>query len=207
MNSAVSIRRFFFVLAVVALLSACAARPPTGVDRNQLWQSHLARINQLAHWQARGRVGVRAADDGWNASFDWRQQDRIFSIRISGPFGRGVVELEGNPRYVLLKQAGQEPRVAENADSLLQQQTGWTLPVIGLRYWLLGVPAPDLPEQHRLEGDGLLASLEQSGWTIEYLDYQQVDGYRLPARLKLVNGDIHVKLIASDWQLAGNRGR
>lgn len=184
------------------ILSACASRPPLAVDTERLWRSHQALMQELKTWSATGRVGVTADSDGWTASFVWRQSDAFFHIRIHGPFGRGVVELEGNPQRVTLIQAGQPPRHAKDADALLYQQSGWKLPVSGLRYWILGLPVPGQPERHRLDREGKLVALQQDGWRIEYASYHRLDGRHLPKKIQLVNGDLRVKLIASDWQLS-----
>ncbi len=190
-----------FLFSVSLLVTACATRSPVVVDGERLWQSHRMALVDLTNWQTRGRVGVIASDEGWSASFNWRQQQADYWIRISGPFGRSIVELVGNPRFVMLNEGGKKALVARSADVLLEQRTGWTLPVDGLRYWIVGLPAPNLPERHTVDSQGHLSSLNQSGWLIEYKSYQQVDSYRLPRKLQMVNGDVRVKLIARDWQI------
>ena len=188
---------FIFVL----LISSCATRSPVSIDGEVLWQSHKLALMELKIWQTRGRVGVIAANEGWSAAFDWRQQQAEYWIRISGPFGQSIFELEGKPRYVMLKTGEKEAQIARSADVLLEQQTGWALPVDGLRYWIVGLPVPGLPEKHTVDSQGQLSSLNQSGWQIEYKSYQQVDGYRLPKKLHMVNKDVRVKLIAKKWQV------
>ena len=196
-----AILSFLTAAILVLLVTACATVSPVVVERERLWQSHRTALVDLTNWQTSGRVGVITANEGWSASFDWRQQQADYWIRISGPFGRSLVELVGKPRYVRLKEGGKKALVAQSADVLLEQRTGWTLPVDGLRYWIVGLPVPGFPEQHTVDSQGNLSSLNQAGWLIEYKSYQQVDGYRLPRKLQMVNGDVRVKLIASDWQV------
>src|SRR3546814_8106960 len=44
----------------------------------------------------------------------------------------------------------------------------------GLRWWVLGLPAPNAPPQIELDGQGRLAALTQVGWTLQYQEYQDV---------------------------------
>lgn len=189
------------VLSLLFLLTSCATRPLQVADPEQHWQAHLERVAGLQAWQASGRVGVKAGSDGWTASFSWRQRGDNYHVRIHGPLGSGVIDLQGTPQRVVLKQTGKPLRTAQNPEQLLYQATGWSFPVSGLKSWILGVPVAGQPEQHRLNAAGSLQSLLQAGWEIDYRDYQQVDGLNLPAKLLLSNGDIHVKLIARQWQL------
>ncbi len=194
-------RGFLVAITSLLLVASCATRLPPVANPEQRWQAHLASVAGLQSWRASGRVGVKTGDDGWTASFSWRQTGDDYSIRIHGPLGRGLVELAGNPDRVLLMQTGQPVRVAQSPEALLYQATGWSFPISGLRYWILGVPVAGQAERHSLNAGGGLQRLHQAGWEIEYSDYQPVDGMNLPVKLKLANGDIRVKLIAREWQL------
>ncbi len=191
-------------LSVFSLLfiSSCATRQPRVADPEQHWQKHLASVAGLPSWRVSGRVAVKTEQDGWTASFSWRQTGDDYTIRLHGPLGRGMVELSGNPQRVLLKQSGQPVQSAASAEDLLFQATGWMFPVSGLRYWILGVPVPGQKEQHSLSADGSLQRLDQAGWQTDYKKYHQVEGLNLPAKLHLANGKIEVKLIAREWQLS-----
>lgn len=195
------IQGFIIVVTSVMLIAGCATRLPQVADPEQHWQSHLARVAALHVWRATGRVGVKQGNEGWTASFSWRQSGDDYSIRIHGPLGRGMVELVGNSQRVMLKQTGQPVQTASSPEALLFQATGWSLPVSGLRYWILGVPVAGQQEWHTLNASGGLQRLQQAGWEIEYTEYRQVDGLSLPAKLRLINGDIQVRLIAKAWQL------
>jgi outer membrane lipoprotein LolB len=191
-------------LSVFSLLfiSSCATRQPQVADPELHWQKHQASVASLPSWRASGRVAVKTEQDGWTASFSWRQTGDDYTIRLHGPLGRGMVELVGNSQRVQLKQSGQPVQVASSAEDLLFQATGWLFPVSGLRYWLLGVPVQGQKEQHSLNTDGSLQRLEQAGWQTDYTQYQQIDALNLPVKLRLTNDKIQVKLIVKDWQMS-----
>jgi outer membrane lipoprotein LolB len=80
---------------------------------------------------------------------------------------------------------------------------GWTMPVEGMRYWAIGLPAPDSkPERQQLDDQGRLLELSQSGWTIEYRRYQPVGEVELPDKIFMQNHKLNVKLVVERWQLS-----
>src|SRR3546814_6154436 len=70
----------------------------------------------------------------------------------------------------------------------------------GLRWWVLGLPAPNAPAQIELDAQGRLAALTQVGWTLQYQEYQDVGGIALPRRFEAKNQQITLKLIADEWK-------
>ena len=189
-------------LVVVATLAACATRPPVSAPATQAaWLAHRASIEALTHWQVQGRVAVRAEDEGWSAHFDWKQTDQDYQIRLRGPFGQGAVELHGNGQGVWLKRADHAPVFAVNPELLLQQETGWRLPVAGLSSWLRGLPVAG-DEHNNLQWDehGRLREVEQNGWQIVYRSYELQGEVQLPEKLQLSRDSLLVKFVIDDWQ-------
>lgn len=195
---------FYRLLLVGTLLAlgACAPRlPQPPADSEAVWLAHLASVGTLNDWRVQGRVAIRNNADGWHADFDWRQQGGNYRLRLRGPFGQGAVELRGDDSGVWLERQDQAPVYARNVDLLLQEETGWLLPVSGLQHWLLGVPVDDQPAVLDWDDRGLLRSLQQDGWQIDYRRYQAVGGQHLPDRLQLERSALRVKVVIDEWQL------
>lgn len=194
--------RALCLVALAMLLAACATVPPrgTGGDAEQLWHSRQAALTALTNWSFTGRIGITLGDQGWHAVLDWRQHDRHFDIRISGPLGQGVGELHGGPDGVLLLTSDHQQSRAADAESLLHAQFGWWVPVSGLQYWLRGLPDPRQAAQTTLDDYGRLTQLQQSGWDIRFTRYVQHVGLALPDRLTLSNDRMKVKLIVETWR-------
>jgi len=188
--------------ALLLLSSACATRPPVPESAPEsVWLAHRDRVETLSAWQVQGRVAIRRDDDGWNAAFDWLQQGASYRLRLRGPFGQGAVELHGDDNGVWLQRQDQPPVYARSVDRLLQEETGWQLPVLGLQDWLRGIPVNDQPAVLGWDRQGLLQSLQQDGWRIDYQRYRGVAGQQLPDRLKLLRDTLQVKVVVDDWQL------
>jgi len=181
------------VLLAVLLLAGCATTP---VPRSS------ESAAGLSAWQLNGRVSLTRGEEGWHASLHWQQQADRFFLKISGPLGQGGFQLSGDSRGVVLVDADGQTFAARDADALLQQVTGWQLPVTGLRYWIRGLPVPGAAAaQVRQDDAGRLSHLDQSGWAVNYDRYQIVNSISLPGKLKLVHDDISVRIVVDKWEL------
>lgn len=199
----------FFVLLSAAMLSACATRPvvsPAVVSLQQRtadWQLHRQALARLDHWSFSGRVAVRdRLEESWNAGLAWQQRADGFDIRLSGAFGRQAARLSGRKGYAMIETSGHAALSASSVELLMEEQLGWSVPVQGFRYWLIGSPAPGVIDRYSLDEAGRLAELEQSGWQIRYLSYQAVDGLDLPRKLELENPRLRIRLVIDEWQLS-----
>jgi outer membrane lipoprotein LolB len=192
-----------FLLLPLCLVAACATRPVlTAAARSELWQQHQLAMAALDKWEARGRVAVRVENKGWTAGLRWQQQGGSYSARVTGPLGRGLYELSSDGGNVQLRTQDNRLLYAPDAESLMQQNLGWSIPVSGFIYWIRGLPAPDSrPADMTLDEGGRLRSLEQDGWRISYDGYLPRGGYELPQKITLTRDDFMLKLIIHDWEV------
>jgi outer membrane lipoprotein LolB len=92
--------------------------------------------------------------------------------------------------------------VAGDAESLMREHLGWSIPVAGAEYWLRGLIAPDSePTYVRRDETDLLTDLEQDGWRVSILKRTEVDGFDLPAKLFLHYRDLKVRIVVNSWTL------
>lgn len=206
-----SVDRFFLMmsaafsrwvwLAGFLVLGSCATRPPVSPPGSEAsWLAHQAELETLTHWRVQGRIAVRTASEGWSANFDWQQGGEEYRIRVRGPFGQGAVELHGDGLGVWLKRADQPPVFAQNPEALLEQETGWQLPVAGLASWLRGLPVPGGQPDIAWDEQGRLLRIEQNGWQISYSRYLAQKEFQLPEKLRMQRDSLQVKFIIDDWQ-------
>ncbi len=187
------------------LLSGCAAlpeAPPPEMPPEQALELREQRLEAIRNWTCVGRVGATNGRDSLSASMRWVQNRDAYRIRLSGPLGQGLVDVIGSHAGVSLRTGDRGDFFAPSPEALLDEEFGWRLPVSGLRYWILGLPVPDAEVSSReLDVYGRITRLEQSGWRIEYLDYVQVEGVDLPARLELVHPELSARIAVRRWQL------
>ncbi|MFQ5488633.1 MAG: lipoprotein insertase outer membrane protein LolB [Gammaproteobacteria bacterium] len=191
-------------LLLGTLLSACATVGPAGGDGAQLaWARHRASLGAMENWDLQGRIAVRTAQEAWQARLVWRQRRERFEIDVLSVFGQRLAQLSGGPGGVELRLSRGRRFRARDAAGLLQEQLGWSLPVAGLRHWVLGLPAPGAVAQRTLDGDGRLLALVQQGWTIGYRRYRSTDGRDLPGQVILQRDDLRLRLVVDRWGIGG----
>jgi outer membrane lipoprotein LolB len=164
------------------------------------WPQRQTQLTALKQWSAEGSIGARSSKQGLNASFAWQQQTNDYTIQLFGPLGIHRTQLAGNKQQVTL-QTSDQTYSARNPEILLQQRTGWRLPVSNLYYWLRGLPAPNTRYIKTLDEQHHIVQLKQAGWDVQYLGYTPVKHLDLPERILLTNPQWQVRLVIHNWQL------
>ena len=174
--------------AVIVLLAACAQRPQQNTIPENLqahWNQHQQQVAELSNWDIMGKLGIRTPAQSNSARINWQQQNQHFDIRVTTLLGQGVATLSGSSGDVYLNIAGRGEFTTHNPEALLLQELGWTLPVGVLNYWVRGIPAPQSQANYQLNEQGLLDTLQQAGWQLQFSRYQQLESHRLPGKILL----------------------
>lgn len=185
-------------LLLTLLLSGCVTPPPVTTQTSQ-WLSHQQQLETLKYWQLRGKVALFTEKNRRSANLFWQQHDERSEMRLSGPLGKELLSLHFSPGQVKLKVDGEEHQ-GQDAEQLLYELTGWTIPVSSLPNWLLGLPAEhqyQLSDAHRLAE---ITSQDQH-WQVAYQNYQDVSPYILPRQLSITGVETRIKLSINQWQI------
>ncbi|NCF14872.1 MAG: outer membrane lipoprotein LolB [Gammaproteobacteria bacterium] len=193
-------RLVFLSTAVLVLLAGCATTPES-IDLPDIdsWDTRTDVLGSIENWEFKGRIAVKAGDDGFNGKFNWAQQDSDFSATVGGPLGMGTVRIEGDGQLITLTDNDGVETVLHDPEVELRWRYGWTIPVTSLRYWALGIPDPATPSTTRLDEQGLLSRLEQSGWVVEISKYHEGGGQQMPRVLTATNPDTRVRMVIDRW--------
>lgn len=199
----ISFIRNALLLGMISILGACSSltKPdkPSGAADPALWQKHQQQVSQLDTWDISGKISIRHPQQSGSGALSWHQQHESFDIHVSGPLGQGSVRLTGKPGQVQLT-TNQQQLGATSAEQLMQQQLGWSVPIGQLLWWIRGLPSPDSPHQLQLNNDSLAYQIRQSGWQLDYLNYQSGSlGYPLPQRIKAYGPDLELTLFIRQW--------
>jgi len=183
------------------LLFAGCVTPRHGVPLPDLggWETRTEVLGSLRHWEFKGRIAVKAGDEGFNGKLRWKQNAEEFRATVSGPLGIGTVRIEGDGRSASLTDNDGVRTELGDVESELQYRYGWTIPVASLRYWALGIPDPTIPAETEFGDDGQLASMRQANWQVDFTQYREGGGQLLPRRLNAVNDDVRVRLVIDNW--------
>ncbi len=185
-------------LLLVLLAAACRTVPVAApVD----WPAEKRARQELSAWSLSGRAAVATESDGWSAGIRWLQEGTASELNLSGALGIGGVRVRSDGAAFTVDTSKGEHIEAADASAALEQAIGVPLPVTNLRYWLLGVPAPDSPASEEQGDNGHLARLEQDGWVITYDRYVPRGERTLPARVVMERAPVRVRVVVDQWDL------
>jgi len=185
--------RSAIILFLFALLSACTITKNTVEPKPS--------INQIDKWYFEGKIGLRQQQRAQSAFIKWRQELSDFNIELHGPFGKGRTTIEKRGKLVKLRDAKQELH-AETPEELFFKASGMSMPVSWLQFWLLGKPAPEAQLLNPIKDEfGRLSQFKQGNWEVTYSKFKVVDGYSLPAKLRVTNTDYQLSLAIKSWQI------
>ena len=197
--------RAVLLLAGTALFAACTTltgRAPTGAGNEPAWAARVAQLAALDSWELSGRVGVVTAKDGGSGSLDWRQQGAVLSFDFRGPLGAGAVHMQGDAQALHVQSSRGDDFVTADPEQDFTSHLHMPMPVLSMRYWLLGIPDPAAPYEKTVDARGEPVTLEQRDWRVEYQEYAEVQGLELPVRFTLTRGEVRIKVAVSEWNLS-----
>ena len=187
--------RLIFVagnLMVLLLLPACI-----GQHLENYPDVRRSELLTMQDWSLQGKLAVRSDQGNASLRFSWAQTREKFDLILTGPLGQVLARVSGERGKVTLLSAGNEPVISEDVESLIFQLWGWQLPVNQMRFWVRGLPAPDVPHDVDYHADGSTRKLQQLGWQVRYLRYRE----GLPVRLELLRSAVKLLLVVKEWHL------
>ena len=188
-------------LVCALLLTACATtRDSVRLPELGTWDDRLNTLSGLNEWEFRGRIAVKAGDDGFNGRLRWIQDNDSFSATVGGPIGIGTVRIAGNGASVVLTDKDGVDTELDDAELDMRYRYGWTIPVQSLRFWALGIPDPALPAEKEFNEEGQLVKLAQRGWAVTISRYRLGGGQLMPNRLTASNADTRVRIVIDNWR-------
>ncbi len=194
----------FGLLCILFLMASCARHhgpAPEGHFQVIPRYQRQAELAQMTHWQIKGAFSITQHAKRHSAHFTWNQLGNDeYRIRISSALDLYHVYLLGRHGSVTMWRSDRDFETAKSAERLMQQEMGWSLPMSNMRYWVRGLPAPG---KHKAAYDhyGLLRSLQQQGWHIDYTRYRTVNGYDLPRRMEIQRPGMFVEIVIRYWTL------
>jgi outer membrane lipoprotein LolB len=184
-----------------SLVALCVALHGCALHRPETPSAPLAqpRLYELKNWRLEGRIGVRVGEEGWSADLFWTHEGRQDRLRVSGPFSQGMVSIVVQDDLIYVNEGEGRVSSSRNPDALLQERLGFAVPLRSLRYWMLGVPAPDA--EYRATRDGDAPGFIQQGWTLAFQGYARRDGLNLPSKFTASGENVKLKLIVDEWRI------
>lgn len=155
---------------------------------------------QHPEFELSGRIAVRWHDETSSGAVRWRHHAAGDEMLISTPLGQGVARIVREAGEVTLTTSDDRVYRAPDASRLTEQVLGYPIPLEGLADWVRARPVPGRAVSgSQLDSQGRLSVLEQDGWRIEYLAWDEAR--RLPQRLRLSYPSLEMRVAISEWQV------
>ena len=178
------------------LLSACTSLPPEET------QAPLLARETPHSFVLEGRLAVKHGTEQFSARIDWRHDDvngkPQDEILISSPLGQGLAQLKSDAQGAQLEVSGQQAVAAPDMETLSEKMFGVRLPLTNVASWVLGRAVSSMAQIERDERARLLR-LNEDGWQVDYLDYENAAPNALPTLLFIQRGEIEVRLKVDSW--------
>ena len=191
------------LLTGLFFLAGCGIKPQkdfTATEIQQLRDAKQQRLHQLTHWKINGSIAAYSEKEDWSARFNWQQHQQDYTLRLNAPLGQGMVKLSGNDQGVILKTADRTLQ-ADSPEALLRDDAGISMPVSYLYYWMRGLSVPNITTTKLWNKQHHLSVLEQDGWHVEFIKYEQWGSLLLPKKLIIKNQQYYAKVVISNWEL------
>lgn len=186
-------------ISLIALSGCATTRQGTSLPDISNWELRQEVLGGLREWQFKGRIAVKAGDEGFDGKFNWSQKDDAFTATVGGPLGIGMVRIEGDDRSIVLTEKDGAETVLVDAELELYYRYGWTIPITSLRYWALGIPDPRTPAETQIDERGRLVQLRQNDWVVEISRYREEAGQEMPRNLTATNTNTRVRMVIDKW--------
>ena len=162
-----------------ALLTACAT---------------TATFAPAPAFELAGRIVVRYQDRGFSSALRWTQNSGSDEIWLTAPLGQTLAYLQADASGATLTAADQRQYRADSIESLTKSAFGWRLPVAGMRYWVLGQPAPGMTLAAVERDDAnRITRFRQDDWQVAF-NYA-APGAPRPSRLAVAGADAEIRFV------------
>lgn len=163
------------------------------------------------HWQLSGKIGLvypeshcsggdkcRSRSD--QGKIDWQQQAQAYQIRISDPFGRVVMRINGNSQQ-LQAQSADRPIIHTTPNAFValiannsENQTLANLSPEWLRHWVTGRPAPEATVSEQSDNQFV-----QNGYTVNSKQWRDTPVGKMPSLIIVTKADFTLRLVVREW--------
>lgn len=180
-------------LLLLLLLAGCAS-PPKVIIQARPAQS------EMSAYAFNGRVVTRHEGERTSAGLRWTHQGVEDEILLLAPLGQTVARIFSDAEGVLLETSGKQ-YFEQDAETLTERVLGWHLPLSGMRFWVLALPATGSAAAIERAENGQISVLRQDGWEINYTRYAENTSRSLPLRMTLQRNGMELLLVIDEWEI------
>lgn len=181
-------------IAIVCLLAliSCANLPKT-IETN-------VSPEKVDGFDLSARISVKYEHGGFSGSAVWRHLRENDELWLYGPLGQLTAKLQQMSTEARLVTPDQKPITASTVEVLTREVLGWSLPLSGMRYWILGQVSPvNTQVTTKINAENRVVEIQQDGWTILISEYRRHDQGVFPVKIQMRYSDLEMRLVIDSW--------
>ncbi len=189
------IRAPFVVLFIFLLLTGCTSTP------EEIPPHDLTHVNQIKNFEVSGKAAFISPNKKESVNFYWQQTGDDYFIRFTTFLGIEVAKITGGKKHIVIE-ADNEEYASFEPEKMLEEITGWKIPVRHLSKWLTGNAKgfvlkryEDIDKPKRV----LARVNADDEWQIDYNSYTPVHQLLLPNKIKLKKYKARVQFSLNKW--------
>lgn len=188
-------------LAPMLVLSACATLPePAAQPVAAPNPAYLEKIAHISRFAITGRIAILTQQKGFSGSLRWHHHPQGDFLDFYSPLGTQIGSISRDEEGVTLTTSDRHIIQAQDIETLTQTTLGWSLPMQGLPDWILGRPASSEVQILKMDAEGRILHMRESGWDIQYPAYMETEVVALPGKVTLRSEKLDLKLVIENWQ-------
>ncbi len=166
--------------------------PPRSTEAQQ-------QLYAIKAWTLEGRIAVKSGNEGWSANLFWEHDGGQERLRLYGPFGQGAVSIILQNQMIYINEGNGVVNSSRDPEELLTRKLGFSVPLGSLRYWVLGLPAPDISYQAELDDKGGLKGFQQQAWVLGFENFENVGNFVMPQKMTIQGSQVRLRLVVDEW--------
>lgn len=185
----------YLVLSVICLglLAGCQSLPKHhDTDCRQ-----VGTLNGV-NFELSGKLALSDGVEGGSGRLIWKQYDNKVHASFKAPLGQGNWTIEEQANNASLVVNSETPYYAQQAETLIEEAVGWSVPWQALKKWLLAQPVD--ADQAEIKNTATSKTINEQGWTLVYDRFQSYPQGCLPHRIMASKAPYSIRLVVRDWQ-------
>lgn len=199
------------LLSPLLLLAACTTLPPESKHAHITpelmvsYQTHQQRLENFKQWQAAGKIALLSPAEKQSSRMNWQQSPQESRLTLTNMLGVTLLEAIQTPDGATIRAEGKTHKDS-SLHALINQLTGFRMPVNAMPRWLTGNADLAQVEDLALDEQGYLLNFKQTlpewgEWQISYNSYYPASEEKpaLPSKITLKHPELTIKLIIHKW--------
>ena len=197
------------VLAISIVVSGCSTiETVKQSDDFSVYENHARSVASVDQWEIKGRISVRRGTKGEMGRLFWKRDGDEHKMELYGSFGSRRISIHQDSEGAVLKDTNGKTVVGASIKEVLEEHTGWMLPIHELFDWVAGRPYTGSQSVKTWDIDGRLLILDQANWTIVFSSYQEFESFALPTQFRITTSHLNadsdsqaseIRLAIRDW--------